>query len=89
MGSLSPSSSPLAWKRCPEFGFSGLSTSLTLKRLHVCLLIISLIIFCFVLFSLDYPCRGLKTKYLNSTCKELSCTTEHRCACKEGQQNTL
>ena len=28
MESLSPSSSPLARKGCPEFGFSGLSTSL-------------------------------------------------------------
>ena len=28
MGSLSPSSSPLARKCCPEFGFSGLSASL-------------------------------------------------------------
>ena len=28
MGSLSPSSSPLARKLCPEFGFSGLSASL-------------------------------------------------------------
>ena len=28
MGSMSPSSSPLAQKRCPEFGFSGLSASL-------------------------------------------------------------
>ena len=29
MGSLSPFSLPLARKRCPEFGFSGLSASLT------------------------------------------------------------
>ena len=28
MGSLSPSSSPLARKHCPEFGFSCLSASL-------------------------------------------------------------
>ena len=28
MDSLSPSSLPLARKRCPEFGFSGLSASL-------------------------------------------------------------
>ena len=32
---------------------------------------------------------GILKKYPNSTCKELYCTTEQRCACKEGQQKTL
>ena len=31
---------------------------------------------------------GLKKKYPNSTCKELHCTTEQRCACKGTTKDT-